>query len=1494
MQKQEKTKKSVYLPQTEWDSCGFGLMANMDGDAGHRIIETSIHALERLTHRGAVAADKKSGDGCGLLMKMPEPFIRKLAAKENIKLPPGNRIAVGMVFLNQDEKLAAKARAEIEKQLEAVQLKPCGWRVVPTNPKDACGKIALKALPRIEQIFITRPDSRTELSFEQRLFTARRRTDIALKGDPLYYMASMSSRLLSYKGLVMPNNLAVFYPDLQNKELETSICIFHQRFSTNTSPKWPLAQPLRMLAHNGEINTLLGNRNWAKSRVPLLQPEGLPPLEELAPLVSMTSSDSCSLDNMLELLVIGGISLVKAVRMLVPPAWQNIGNFDPDLRAFYEYNSMHNEPWDGPAGIVLSDGRYAVCAMDRNGLRPARYVVTKDRMITLASEIGVYDYEPSDVVMKGHLGSGEIIAVDTETGRLLKSHDIDNELKSRQPYRKWLEKRTTFLTTSLPDYTDTFEPWESTECRRYQKMFGVSFEECDQVIRVLAEQGVEATGSMGDDTPIPILSTQRRLLYDSFRQQFAQVTNPPIDSLREQMVMSLETYLGRQQNVFEEHAEYAERIVLSSPIVSDREMKAIKENIKDDHSYCEFDLNTDNPNLKEAITNLCDDVLESIRERHAQCIVLSDRHIDHGKTPIHALLACGAVNQRLIQEGERCKVNLIIDTGTARDSHQCAVLIAYGATAVNPYVGFQTLADMKRSGVADAATSLDDMFVKYVQGLNKGLFKIMSKMGISTISSYRNSQLFEIIGLNDEVVNLCFKHTVSRVSGIGFEQLQKQQEEMAFDAMNDLKPIAQTGLLKYIHGGERHAYNPEVVQSLRKASQSGERADYDEFAKMVNEREPIVLRDLLDLRSDKKPIDVSEVEPIEQILPRFDSAGMSLGALSPDAHETLAEAMNQIGGYSNSGEGGEGRERYGTNKRSRIKQIASGRFGVTTNYLVHADVIQIKIAQGAKPGEGGQLPGHKVNKMIASLRHSSEGVTLISPPPHHDIYSIEDLAQLIFDLKQVNPTAQVSVKLVSEPGVGTVAVGVAKAYADMITISGYDGGTGASPVTSIKYAGVPWELGVPEAHLALRANHLRSKIRLQADGGLKTGLDVIKAAVLGAESFGFGTAPMIAMGCKYLRICHLNNCATGVATQNEILRHRHFIGKADMVINYFRGVATEVRELMAQLGVSKFEDLVGQTHYLTPREDMTEQQKLLDLHPILADIRPIDDEVEEPHIWNGVGNPSFDKAELAQQMLKDTADAIANKTGGEFEYKINNTNRSIGTLLAGEIARHHGEAGIKDTPIKVRCVGTAGQSFGAWTPPGLHLELIGDANDYVGKGMAGGEIIITQSPDQHTASNETSIVGNTCLYGATGGDFYAAGLAGGRFATRNSGAMAIVEGIGDHGCEYMTGGVVVVLGRSGMNFGAAMTGGFAIVLDKDRDFNDRFNHGTIETQRMDTEDTFAQRKLLHMLIARYCEKTNSAWGRQVLDDLSAYIPLFWLVKPKDRELSSLAVSLSAA
>ncbi|WP_022954909.1 glutamate synthase large subunit [Perlucidibaca piscinae] len=1479
MQEQTVVNAGLYHPDEFRDNCGFGLIAQMQGQASHHLVQTAIHSLSCMTHRGAIAADGKTGDGCGLLLAMPDAFFRA-AARDELGVTLDATFAVGLVFLNTDPALAKRARDILAAEVAREGMTVAGWRTVPTD-SSILGEIALRSLPVFEHILVN-AGTLDAVDANRKLFLARRRAEHQLKNDPLFYVTTLSTQVISYKGLVMPADLPSFYKDLGDERMATHICVFHQRFSTNTLPRWPLAQPFRYLAHNGEINTVSGNRNWALARTPKFVTPLLPGLTELTPLVNRTGSDSSSMDNMLEILLGGGMSLFRALRMLVPPAWQNVESMDADLRAFYEYNAKHMEAWDGPAGLVITDGRYAVCMLDRNGLRPARWVITKNGYITLASEIGVWDYAPEDVVSKGRVGPGKIIAVDTRTGQLLENDAVDALLKNAQPYKQWLRKEARRIETDADLERSLLGRADRSLLNTYQKMFLVTSEERDQIIRPLAESGQEAVGSMGDDTPMAVLSRRVRHQADYFRQQFAQVTNPPIDPLREAIVMSLETAFGPEMNIFEETPEHARRVIVSSPVLSHSKFAQLKQVDLPGFGVEVIDLNYDqDEGLQAALKRICAQAEAAVKAGRSQ-LVLSDRAIKQGDLPISALMATGAVHHHLMNTGWRCDANLIVETGFARDPHHFAVLLGFGATAVYPYLAYDIIADMARNGeILGDPLEAQGYFRK---GIDKGLLKIISKMGISTIASYRGAQLFEAVGLNREIIDACFCGVPSRIQGAGFAELESDQRLLAEDAWKARKALDQGGLLKFVYGKEYHAFNPDVINTLHTAVRSGNYTDYLAYADLVNQRPVATIRDLLKLKAAAQPLAIDDVEPLEAILMRFDSAGMSLGALSPEAHESIAIAMNTLGGRSNSGEGGEDPVRYGTLKNSKIKQVASGRFGVTPAYLSSAEVLQIKVAQGAKPGEGGQLPGGKVNALIARLRHSVPGVTLISPPPHHDIYSIEDLSQLIFDLKQVNPRALVSVKLVSEPGVGTIAAGVAKAYADLITISGYDGGTAASPLSSIHYAGSPWELGLSEAQQALRANDLRGKVRVQTDGGLKTGLDVIKAAILGAESFGFGSTPMIALGCKYLRICHLNNCATGVATQQDKLRQDHYIGEPEMLMNFFKFVAAETREWLSVLGVSSLADLIGRTDLLEMLPGETEKQARLDLTPLLKnDHIPAD----KPQFCQQAKNEPFDLGLLAEQIVEAVLPAINGKTGGTYHFRIGNCDRSIGARVSGEIAQRHGDQGMADAPITLKFTGTAGQSFGVWNAGGLNLHLEGDANDYVGKGMAGGKVVIRPPRGALFKSQDTAIIGNTCLYGATGGKLFAAGTAGERFAVRNSGCHAVIEGAGDHCCEYMTGGLVTVLGRTGLNFGAGMTGGFAYVLDLDNNFFDHCNHELIELHRISTEPMGPHRQHLKAVLKEYVAETDSAWGREILEQFDDYQRKFWLVKPKAANIKEL-------
>jgi glutamate synthase (NADPH/NADH) large chain len=1471
----------LYRPEDAKESCGFGLLAHIRGEASHELVTTACAALSRMTHRGAIDADGKTGDGCGVLMSFPRDFFRAIAEDEGMWL--NENFAVGMVFLNPDPEIAARSRKILKKFIKRESLGIAGWREVPIDTS-VLGRVAEESLPRIEQIFVNAPDGWSTTDLERRLFVARRmasaENDALQEPDRALHVATLSNLVTVYKGLVMPYNLPQFFRDLRDPRLASHICLFHQRFSTNTLPNWKYAQPFRFLAHNGEINTIQGNRAWSEARTPKFQTPLLPDLQKIRPLVNQEGSDSSSLDNMLELFLAGGMDVFRAMRILIPPAWQAEPDMAPDLRAFYEFNSQHVEPWDGPAGIVMTNGTTAACNLDRNGLRPARYVITRNDWLTLASEVGVWDYDEADVIEKGRVGPGEMFAVNTETGKLWRSAEIDDNLKARRPYQDWLAENTIRIYNNDEQEAEAAARYMKDESQNlpvFQKLFGMSHEERELVIRVMAENSVEATSSMGDDTPIAVMSRKQRSVYDYFRQQFAQVTNPPIDPLREQSSMSLETLFGREHNIFRETTTHAYRVLLPWPVLNIVKYRRLMELDQRWYRNQVFSLNYSvDGTLEQALNQLCDKVSKAVSEGVVM-VVLTDRDIAPDKLPMHASLAVGAVHQRLIRDGLRCDCNLVVETGTARDSHQYAVLFGLGATAVYPYLAFQVINDLHKLGALSGELLQHRKF--YRRGVRKGLLKILSKMGISCISSYRGAQLFETVGLADEVVQMCCPDARGQVGGAGFSDLEADIRELHRQAYSSGQPVGLGGWLKYTHGGEYHAYNPDVVTELQAAVNSGKVSDYQRFADRVNARAPAALRDLLKLRHAEQPLHPDSVEPATNIYPRFDTAAMSIGALSPEAHEALAIAMNRLGGNSNSGEGGEDPARFGTEKNSNIKQVASARFGVTAHYLVNADILQIKIAQGAKPGEGGQLPGKKVSAHIAALRHSTPGVTLISPPPHHDIYSIEDLAQLIFDLKQVNPQAMVSVKLVSQRGVGTIAAGVAKAYADCVTIAGHDGGTGASPLTSVKYAGSPWETGLAEVQHALVANGLRERIRVQVDGGLKTGLDVIKGAILGADSFGFGTGPMVALGCKYLRICHLNNCATGVATQDEQLRRLHFKGLPERVMQYFEFVAEEVRSYLALLGFEKLEDIIGRSDLLEQvtaldNPSLTAKQRGIDLQPLLASAGAGG---RKGAGYGGLRNPPSDEGDLNRAILEAVGETP--EQGSRFNFEIHNYDRSVGAALAGEIARRHGRDGLAGEPLLLEFTGSAGQSFGVWNCRGMHLQLWGDANDYVGKGMSGGVIAIAPHPDSPIVAKRSAIAGNTCLYGATGGEMYLAGQAGERFAVRNSGATVVVEGVGHHGCEYMTGGTVLVIGRTGSNFAAGMTGGLAYVLDMDGLFARRCNQESVSVEEIGTHADSEDLVLIRKLLAAHIEHTGSQWASKLLEELDYFTHYFRVIRP---------------
>lgn len=1466
------------------DSCGFALLAHTDGEKTHWLVQTTLKSLARLTHRGAVAADGKSGDGCGIMMQFPEPFLRDVAEDCGIKL--AERFASGLVFFSADEALIRRGQKILTRHLRRSALDVVGWREVPTNPT-VVGEQALTSMPAIYQIFINAPAGWRPHDMERQLFAARRFAFEEHRNlpdpDPHYYVVTLSNLTMVYKGLVQPVHLADFYPDLQDERMTSSIGICHQRFSTNTLPRWNYAQPFRFLAHNGEINSVTANRDWSNARASILHSPLLPSLEDLSHLVNESGSDSSSLDNMLEVFLAGGMDIFRAMRLLIPPAIRE--DMDPDLQAFLAFNSMHQEPWDGPAGVVTTNGRVAACSLDRNGLRPARYSITHDGIFTIASETGVWDCPPERIKQRGRLGPGEMIAVDTETGKLWKSGAIDDSLKATHSYREWMTENVVRVWNNDEQERKAaakFMRESSSRLPIFQKLFGLGPEEIETIIKPMCLDAQEPLGSMGDDTPIAVLSLRNRSIYDYFRQSFAQVTNPPIDPLRESAVMSLEACIGREHNVFHETASHAHRVLLPWPVLNYVKYQTLLSLDQRYYRNVRVSLNYDPAelDLRDALEGLAESCVVAI-QKGATIIVLSDRDIAQQTLIMPAPLAVGAVHQALLKAGERPNANIIIETGSARDPHQYAVLLGLGATAIYPYLAFQSINLQHQSGALEGDPI--QLRKNYRRSIRKGILKILSKMGICTMASYRGSQLFEAVGLAPEIIELCCPKVTSKIRGAGFRELEDDIRRVNELAWSEQQQPVRDGIYRFMYGGEQHAYNPDVVMNLQQAVASGHWTDYRKFADSVNNRPALALRDLLKLKPAEKPFNLDRVEAEDQIFPRFDSAGMSIGALSPEAHESLAIAMNRLGGRSNSGEGGEDPARFGTERNSRIKQVASGRFGVNAHYLVNADVIQIKIAQGAKPGEGGQLPGHKVTAEIAALRCSTPGVTLISPPPHHDIYSIEDLSQLIFDLKMVNTKALISVKLVSSSGVGTIAVGVAKAYADLITIAGFDGGTGASPLSSVKYAGVPWELGLAETHQALVENGLRHKIRLQVDGGLKTGLDIVKGGILGAESFGFGTGPMVALGCKYLRICHLNNCATGIATQNKELRDKHFHGLPERVMAYFNFLARDVRAILAELGVENFADLIGRSDLLEQIPGVSEKQSALDLSPILASAATRNDQA--PYCSES-SNPPFDEGRLNHEILESAHSAIERDESWSQHFDIYNYDRTVGAMLSGEVARRFGRDGLPSDRLQIKLTGSAGQSLGCWNVPGITIHLQGDANDYVGKGMSGGRIVLSSRDSDRKKAHRNVICGNACLYGATGGELFAQGQAGERFAVRNSGARAVIEGAGHHACEYMTGGAVVIMGPIGPNLAAGMTGGELFVFDPNKQVNGHLNPEFVIATPLEEQRFDAPRRRLKALINAHVQHTNSAWGRKLMESFDLILPNWMYIIPRNQASSN--------
>ncbi|QOY53104.1 glutamate synthase large subunit [Candidatus Sulfurimonas baltica] len=1455
------------------DNCGFGLVANIKNKASHKVLNDAVTALERMMHRGAVAADGKTGDGSGLLLSLPEDFLRNEASINGIELP--KQFAIASVFTKDLAHLDIIESICINNDLKVVFR-----REVPVDVR-ALGAQALASLPNIVQLFIIPNSIMATNRFDALLYLSRKESEHKLVDDRNFYIASMSSTVLSYKGLVMPTHIKEFYKDLQDENFKISFSLFHQRFSTNTLPEWRLAQPFRAVAHNGEINSVEGNRFNVEIKSESIKSDVFTDeeMQRILPILQLNSSDSASADNFFEFLLVNGMDFFKAVRAVIPGAWQNAPHMDPELRAFYEYHSTVFEAWDGPAAFSVTDGRYIGCVLDRNGLRPSKYIVTKDDNLLIASEYGVVDIAEEDIKERGRLQSGEMLGLDLKFGKLLKNDQINDYLKSSNPYMKWLNEHMIYLQEHVEDQYMTNCDYEGQDLINRQRYFNITHEVIEQVIEPMIIEGKEAVGSMGDDTPLAAFSNKQRAFTDFFKQKFAQVTNPPIDPIREKVVMSLNTGFGEIHNILDEIPTHAHRLKAISPIITREKLEVLKSfGDKKSPSYQAFYCNKTfstafSGGLKDALETLVENVISSVKNDGTRIVILDDYEFSKDNKIMPMAMVIGRLNIALLKSKIRHLVSMIAVTGEVTDSHGAAVLIGYGASAVYPNLLFATTAEHTDRSKAINVNCHEAL--KLVHGsLNAGLLKIMSKMGIATIASYRNSGLFDVMGLSREIVKDCFSSSHSALNGLNYDDIDERLTKYHKDAFeesgfNKIFPLNIGGYYKFYNGQEHHDFGPSVIHAIHAVAESGKKQDYDKLRDLVNKRGLKFIRDFFELKSDRKAIDISEVEPKEEIFKRFASAAMSLGSISPEAHETIAMAMNKIGAQSNSGEGGEDSERFGTDRNSKIKQVASGRFGVTPAYLRSAEEIQIKVAQGAKPGEGGQLPGHKVSPLIGKLRHTVPGVTLISPPPHHDIYSIEDLAQLIFDVKQVNPKARVAVKLVSTIGVGTIAAGVAKAYADKIIISGGDGGTGAAPLTSIKFAGNPWELGLSEAHNALKANNLRELVEVQADGGLKTGLDVIKATLLGAESYAFGTGILTIVGCKMLRICHVNKCSVGIATQNEKLRQEFFKGHVDQIVNYFTLMAEDIRSIMATLGFSTIEEMVGRVDLLKVVEDPF--AKKFDFSSVLHQEDGVNTHQQK-------SNPPFDDNAFEKDVLKEAMSAIKHP---EHPIRINrditNEHRSFGALISGEIAQYYGDTGLKADTIEINLNGIAGQALGAFLIPGVSIYLSGVANDYIGKGMHGGKIIITSKNE----GEHFSAGGNTCLYGATGGKLYISGCVGERFAVRNSGAISIVEGTGDNACEYMTGGIVVILGRTGINFGAGMTGGIGFVYDEDHSFVENVNRELVESIRIDTDDGDEARHYLKKLLKDYVVETSSKKAKDLLDNFRVEVRNFWLVKPKN-------------
>ncbi|HZZ92634.1 MAG TPA: glutamate synthase large subunit [Usitatibacter sp.] len=1512
-------KQGLYDPSREHDACGVAFVAHIKGTKSHDIVEKGLAILNNLRHRGATGADPKHGDGAGILTQIPDAFFREEMARQGVKLPKAGLYGVGMVFLPRNPAAQAACSKEIERAIANEGQTLLGWREVPVDDS-SLGETARKTQPVIRQVFVgAGRGSLDRDAFERKLYIIRKESGHAIRALGLsnardFYVPSFSHRTIVYKGMLLAEQVGAFYNDLRDKRFVSALCLAHQRFSTNTFPTWDLAHPFRFIAHNGEINTLRGNLNWIKSRQATIHSKLLgDDLDKIWPLIYEGQSDSASFDNALELLVMGGYPIAHAMMLMIPEAWAGNPLMDAKRRAFYEYHAALMEPWDGPAAVAFTDGKFIGATLDRNGLRPARYLITDDDLIVMSSEMGVLDIPQEKIVKKWRLQPGKMLLVDIEHGRIVSDDELKRDLAGQRPYQDWLD-RTQLRLEDLPT------PWEiptpdTDKLLDRQQAFGYTQEDLKMLLTPMAVAGEEAIGSMGDDTPIAVLSNRAKPLYAYFRQLFAQVTNPPIDPIREQLVMSLVSFIGPRPNLLSpDTTEPSMRLEVSQPILTFEDMEKLRRastftqgHFKSDILSMCYPAEWGAEGMEPSLAQLCADAEDAVR-KGTNIIILTDREVTAERIPIPALLATAAVHHHLVRAGLRTRCGLVVETGSAREVHHFACLAGFGAEAIHPNVAFATLLDMRDA----LPQKIDEKEIvkRYIKAIGKGMLKVMSKMGISTYQSYCAAQIFEAVGLSQKFVDRYFTGTPTPVEGIGLREVAEEAVRLHRLAYSDAPlyrdQLDPGGEYAYRTRGEAHVWTPDSIAKLQHATRANSYSTYKEYSKLINEQSErlLTLRGLFRIKESDQPIPLDEVESVKDIVKRFATGAMSLGSISHEAHSTLAIAMNRIGGKSNTGEGGEDPIRYqklpnGDSMRSAIKQVAAGRFGVTTEYLVNADDLQIKMAQGAKPGEGGQLPGHKVSKYIAKVRHTVPGVGLISPPPHHDIYSIEDLAQLIHDLKNVNPASRVSVKLVSEIGVGTIAAGVAKAKADHVTISGHDGGTGASPLSSIKYAGSPWEIGLAETQQTLVLNKLRGRIAVQADGQMKTGRDVVIGALLGADEFGFATAPLVVQGCIMMRKCHLNTCPVGIATQDPELIKK-FQGKPEHVINYFFFVAEEVREWMAKMGFRTFEEMVGRVDRLDVRAGVEHWKargldfsKLFYQPPVAADV-PVHHTESQDHGLAGA---------LDHELITKAAPALTSKKPLVIESRIYNRNRTVGAMLSGEVARRYGHVGLPDDTIHVRFNGTAGQSFGAWLAHGVTFELEGDGNDYVGKGLSGGRIVVYPPKDCPIIPEDNIIVGNTVMYGAIAGEAFFRGIAGERFAVRNSGATAVVEGVGDHGCEYMTGGTVVVLGKAGRNFAAGMSGGIAYVLDEEGDFTQRCNLAMVELEPVADEESAGasvgateleshgkvqidhvaghDSELLKVLIQRHLLYTGSERARRVLENWAAYQSKFVKVMPTE-------------